>query len=150
LREGIMKHLFAALALVAGTLSAGELFAAPYGLASSISVYAGGAFMRQYSDSCYDGYEYYDCGYYRSDTYSGAEFGADAHLVMPGGLLIDLSAEHARVSDYGDAFLEQQFTVGLGYQGGIAQRGSWFVAGFYQHYRLGESYFGCDYSCNGW
>jgi hypothetical protein len=123
--------------------------APPEGPASTISVYAGGAFMRDYYDNC--GY-YDDCGGYydSSDTYSGPEFGADARIVMPVGLLLDLSAEHARVSDRGDTFLEQQFTAGLGYEGRIGRYSSWYVEGFYQYYRLGENFNGCDYSCNGW
>jgi hypothetical protein len=38
----------------------------------------------------------------------------------------------------------------LGYEGRIGRRSSWYVAGFYQYYRLGENVDGCDYSCNGW
>ncbi len=143
-----LAALFAFLALPFCVSPA--LAAAPDGPASSVEVYAGGAFMRQYYDDC--GY-YQGCGggyYDRSDTYSGPEFGADARFVFTSGLLIDLSAEHARVSDYGDAFLEQQFTAGLGYEGRIGRRSSWYVAGFYQYYRLGENVDGCDYSCNGW
>lgn len=119
--------------------------------ASTISIYAGGAFMHQYSEDCYYD-DYYGCsGYYHSsDTYGGPEFGADARIVLPSGFLIDLGAEHARVSDNGDAFLEQQLTAGLGYEGSIGRSGSWYVAGFYQFYRLGEDFYGCDYSCNGW
>ena len=84
--------------------------APPEGPASEISVYAGGAFMREYYDDC--GYYYDYCnGYDRSDTYSGPEFGVDARIVLQSGFLVDLSAEHARVSDYGDAFLEQQLTT---------------------------------------
>ena len=117
---------------------------------SSISVYAGGAFMSQYYDNCgyYSGY----CdGYYsRSNTYSGPEFGVDARFVMSSGFLFDLSAEHARVSDYGDTFLEQQFTAGLGFEGRMGRRSRWYAEGFYQYYRLGEDFNGCNYSCNGW
>jgi hypothetical protein len=123
--------------------------APPEGPASEISVYAGGAFMREYYDDC--GYYYDYCnGYDRSDTYSGPEFGVDARIVLQSGFLVDLSAEHARVSDYGDAFLEQQLTAGLGYEGRIGRRASWYAEGFYQYYRLGENFMGCDYSCNGW
>jgi hypothetical protein len=146
-----MKKLAAPFALVATLFSLNPAMAAPpESPASSISVYAGGAFMRQYYDGC--GYYYDYCsGYYdRSDTYSGPEFGVDARIVMPSGFLFDLSAEHARVSDYGDAFLEQQFTAGLGYEGRIGRRARWYAEGFYQYYRLGEDFKGCDYSCNGW
>ena len=145
-----MKKLAALFTMVA-TLSLWNpaVAAPPDGPANSISVYAGGAFMREYYDNC--GY-YDDCdGYYdRSDTYSGPEFGLDARFVLPSGLLFDLSVEHARVSDNGDAFLEQQFTAGLGYEGRIGRHSSWYVEGFYQYYRLGEDFGGCDYSCNGW
>jgi len=146
-----MKILAALFALVATLLSLSPAVAAPpEGPASSISVYAGGAFMRQYYDDC--GYYYDYCsGYYdRSNTYSGPEFGVDARIVTSSGFLFDLSAEHARVSDYGDAFLEQQFTAGLGYEGRIGGRARWYAEGFYQYYRLGEDFNGCDYSCNGW
>jgi len=106
--------------------------------------------MRQYHDDC--GYYYDDCGgyYNRSDTYSGPEFGVDARIVTSSGFLLDLSAEHARVSDYGDTFLEQQFTAGLGYEGRAGHRMRWYAEGFYQYYRLGEDFNGCNYSCNGW
>jgi len=147
-----MKKLAALFALASTLFSLDCAMAAPPdGPASSISVYAGGAFMRQYSNDC-GNYDYDDCdGYYdRSDTYSGPEFGADARIVMASGLLFDLSAEHARVSDHGDAFLEQQFTAGLGYEGRIGRFSSWYVEGFYQYYRLGEDFDGCNYSCNGW
>jgi hypothetical protein len=124
--------------------------AAPDGPASSISVYAGGAFMREYYDDC--GSYYNDCGGYydRSNTYSGVEFGMDGRVVTPVGILVDVGVEHARVSDFGDAFLEQQLTAGLGYEGRIGRRSSWYAEGFYQYYRLGEDFNGCDYSCNGW
>jgi len=123
--------------------------APPDSPASSISVYAGGAFMSEYYDDC--GYYSDDCGYNRrSDIYSGPEFGADARIVMSSGLLIDLSVEHARVTDYGDTFLEQQLTAGLGYEGRIGRRASWYAEGFYQFYRLGEDVNRCNYSCNGW
>jgi hypothetical protein len=134
-----MKKLAALFALVVPLLSLNPAMAAPpEGPASLISVYAGGAFMRQYYDGCgyyYDycsGYYYDYCsGYYdRSDTYSGPEFGVDARIVTPSGFLFDLSAEHARVSDSGDAFLEQQFTAGLGYEGRIAGRARWYAEGF--------------------
>src|SRR5258707_5729058 len=140
--------LFAVVAPVSSWSPA--VAAPPEGPASSISVYAGGAFMRQYYDDC--GYYYDYCsGYYdRSNTYSGPEFGVDARIVTSSGFLFDLSAEHARVSDYGDAFLEQQFTAGLGYEGRIGGRARWYAEGFYQYYRLGEDFNGCDYSCNGW
>jgi hypothetical protein len=135
-----MKRFAWLCALVAASCLSPAMAAAPDGPASSISVYAGGAFMREYCD-----------GYYsRSDTYSGAELGADARIVLPSGFLIDLSAEHARVSDYGDAFLEQQLTAGLGYEGRIGRRASWYAEAFYQFYRLGEDFDGCSYSCNGW
>jgi hypothetical protein len=146
-----MKRLAAPFALVATLFSLTSAMAAPSEApASSVSVYAGGAFMRQYYDNC--GYDSYDCGgyYNRSDTYSGPEFGVDARIVTSSGFLFDLSAEHARVSDYGDAFLEQQFTAGLGYEGGIGYRMRWYAEGFYQYYRLGEDFNGCNYSCNGW
>ena len=146
-----MKKPTALFALVATLFSLSPAMAvAPEGPASSISVYAGGAFMRQYYDDC--GYYSDFCnGYYdRSDTYSGAEFGVDSRIVASSGFLIDLSAEHARVSDFGDAFLEQQFTAGLGYEGRIGWRAGWYAEGFYQYYRLGEDFNGCNYSCNGW
>ena len=146
-----MKKLAALFALVVPLFSLNPAMAAPpEGPASVISVYAGGAFMRQYYDGC--GYYYDYCsGYYdRSDTYSGPEFGVDARIVTPSGFLFDLSAEHARVSDYGDAFLEQQFTAGLGYEGRLGGGARWYAEGFYQYYRLGEDFNGCDYSCNGW
>ena len=148
-----MKRLAALFALVTALFSLSPAMAAPpEGPASSISVYAGGAFMREYYDDC-GGY-YDNCGgggyYNRSDTYSGPEFGADVRIVTSSGFLVDLSAEHARVSDYGDAFLEQQLTAGLGYEGSIGRRSSWYAEGFYQYYRLGEDFDGCDYSCNGW
>ena len=145
-----MKRVAALSALVFTLLSFGPAVAAsPEGPTGSISVYAGGAFMRQYYDDC--GYYSDFCsGYYdRSDTYSGAEFGVDARIVTSSGFLFDLSAEHARVSDYGDAFLEQQFTAGLGYEGRFG-RARWYAEGFYQYYRLGEDFDGCTYSCNGW
>lgn len=149
-----MKNILAALAAFAALLFAAHSpAAAPDGLASSVSVYAGGAFMRQYSNDCGGYYgDYYYCGPYvhSSDTYSGPEFGVDARIVMPVGLLFDLTAEHARVSDNGDAFKEQQFTAGVGYEGRIGLRASWYVAGFYQRYQLAEGFYGCDYSCNGW
>ena len=146
-----MKKLAAPFTLVATLFSFGPAMATPPDApASSISVYAGGAFMRQYYDDC--GYYSNDCGGYydRSDTYSGAEFGVDARIVTSSGFLVDLSAEHARVSDYGDAFLEQQVTAGLGYEGRIGRGMRWYAAGFYQSYRLGEDFNGCSYSCNGW
>jgi hypothetical protein len=146
-----MKQLHALRALVLTAFSVSPAIAAPPdGPASSISVYAGGAFMSEYYDDC--GYYSDDCGgyYHRSDTYSGPEFGADARIVVSSGLLIDLSVEHARVTDYGDTFLEQQLTAGLGYEGRIGRRASWYAEGFYQFYRLGEDFNGCDYSCNGW
>jgi hypothetical protein len=74
----------------------------------------------------------------------------DARIVTPSGLMFDLSAEHARVTDYGGAFLEQQLTAGVGYEGRIGRRSSWYAEGFYQYYRLGEDVNGCNYSCNGW
>jgi hypothetical protein len=122
------------------------------GPSSTIAVYAGGAFMRQYSRYDYydDGYRY-DDGYYRSsDTYSGTDFGFDARYVAPMGLLLEVTGEQARVSDFGDALKEQQFTAGMGFAGRIGRRTSWYAEGFYQHYRLGEDVAGCDYSCNGW
>jgi hypothetical protein len=146
-----MKKLAALFALVTTVFSLSPAVAAPPdGPASSISVYAGGAFMREYYDDCGSGYN--DCGGYydRSDTYSGPEFGVDARIVMSSGFLFDLSAEHARVSDYGDVFLEQQLTAGLGYEGRMGRRASWYAEGFYQYYRLGEDFDGCNYSCNGW
>jgi hypothetical protein len=146
-----MKKIAALLCLV-GTLSAlsPAMAAPPDGPASSVSVYAGGAFMSEYYDDC-GYYSDYCNGYHnRSDTYSGPEFGADARIVLSSGFLIDLSAEHARVTDYGDAFLEQQLTAGLGYEGRIGRRASWYAEGFYQYYRLGEDFNGCSYSCNGW
>jgi hypothetical protein len=145
-----MNKLAALLALVATLFSLSPAVAAPpEGPASSISVYAGGAFMRQYYDDC--GYYSDFCGSYdRSDTYSGPEFGIDARIVTSSGFLFDLSAEHARVSDYGDTFLEQQFTAGLGYEGRMGRRSRWYAEGFYQYYRLGEDFNGCNYSCNGW
>jgi hypothetical protein len=147
-----MNKLAALFALTSTVLTLRPAMAAPPdGPASSVSVYAGGAFMREYSDDC--GYNYCggDGGYYdRSDTYTGPEFGVDARIVMSSGFLVDLSAEHARVSDYGDAFLEQQLTAGLGYEGRIGRRSSWYAEGFYQYYRLGENFNGCDYTCNGW
>ena len=146
-----MKRLAALFCLVATLNFANPAMAAPPdGPASSISVYAGGAFMSEYYDDC--GYYSDDCGgyYSRSDTYSGPEFGADARIVLSSGFLIDLSAEHARVADYGDAFLEQQLTAGLGYEGRIGRRSSWYAEGFYQYYRLGEDFNGCGYGCNGW
>jgi hypothetical protein len=146
-----MKKLAGLSALVVTLFSLRPAIAAlPESPAGSISVYAGGAFMRQYYDDC-GYYSDYCGGYYdRSDTYSGPEFGADARIVTPSGLLFDLSAEHARVSDYGDAFLEQQFTAGLGYEGRMARGARWYAEGFYQYYRLGEDFNGCTYSCNGW
>jgi hypothetical protein len=146
-----MKKLAALFALAATMFSWSSVMAAPPdGPASTISLYAGGAFMSEYYDDC-GYYSDYCNGYYnRSDTYSGPEFGADARIVFPSGFLIDLSAEHARVSDYGDAFLEQQLTAGLGYEGRIGRRASWYAEGFYQVYRLGEDFNGCSYSCNGW
>jgi hypothetical protein len=146
-----MKKLAALLALLATLLSFNRAMAAPpEGPASSISAYAGGAFMREYYDDC--GYDYESCGGYydRSDNYSGPEFGVDARIVMPSGILVDVSAEYARVSDYGDTFLEQQLTAGLGYESRIGRRSSWYAEGFYQYYRLGEDFNGCGYSCNGW
>lgn len=141
-----MKSLALILATGAALLSGLSAHAAD----SVISLYAGGAFMRDYQDSCGDGY-YYDCGpYYSSDTYSGPEFGVDARFVVSGGLLFEFTGEQARVSDLGDAYLEQQFTAGLGYQGHIGRRSSWFAEGFYQRYRIGENFQGCDYSCFGW
>jgi hypothetical protein len=150
--EGPMKKLAVLLVLVATLFYLRPAMAtAPEGPASSISVYAGGAFMREYYDDCGYYSDYCDDGYYhRSDTYSGPEFGVDARIVLPSGFLIDLSAEHARVTDYGDAFLEQQLTAGLGYESRIGRRASWYVEGFYQFYRLGEDFMGCSYSCNGW
>jgi hypothetical protein len=77
-----MKKLAALFALVATLFSLSPAVAAPpEGPASSISVYAGGAFMRQYYDDC--GYYSDYCGghYDRSDTYSGPEFGVDARIV---------------------------------------------------------------------
>src|SRR5471030_3120250 len=98
-----MKKPAAFFALVATLFSLNPAMAAALDPASSISVYAGGAFMRQYYDDC-GYYSNYCGGYYdRSDTYSGAEFGVDARIVTSTGLLFDLSAEHARVSDSGDA-----------------------------------------------
>jgi hypothetical protein len=146
-----MKKFAALFALLAIPLCLSPAMAAPPdGPASSISVYAGGAFMSEYYDDC-GYYSDYCNGYYnRSDTYSGPEFGADARIVTSSGFLIDLSAEHARVTDYGDAFLEQQLTAGLGYEGRIGRRSSWYAEGFYQFYRLGEDFNGCGYSCNGW
>jgi hypothetical protein len=146
-----MKTIASLSALVAMLFSVSPVMSAsPEGPASSISVYAGGAFMRQYYDDC--GYYSDDCGGYydRSDTYSGAEFGVDARIVTSAGILFDLSAEHARVSDYGDAFLEQQVTAGVGYQGRMGRGAHWYAEGFYQYYRLGEDFDGCTYSCNGW
>jgi hypothetical protein len=133
--------------------------APPDAPASEVAIYGGGAFLRQYSGGGYDygngnGYGYgYDYGgpYYRaSDTYSGVELGFDARVALPLGLLIDLSGEQARVSDNGDAFKEQQLTAGVGYTGRIGRRSSWYAEGFYEHYRLGEDFDGCSYSCNGW
>jgi hypothetical protein len=145
-----MKKLNALFALVAMPVFLGPAMGAPPdGPASSVAVYAGGAFMSEYYDGC-GYYSNYCGGYNRSDTYSGPEFGIDARLVLPIGFLIDLSAEHARVSDNGDAFLEQQFTAGVGYEARMGRRASWYAEGFYQYYRLGENYMGCDYSCNGW
>jgi hypothetical protein len=146
-----MKKLAVLFALVAAPFSSSPAMAAPTeGPAGSISVYAGGAFMRQYYDDC-GYYSDYCGGYYdRSNTYSGPEFGLDARIVTSSGFLFDLSAEHARVTDYGDAFLEQQFTAGLGYEGRISRRARWYAEGFYQYYRLGEDFNGCTYSCNGW
>jgi hypothetical protein len=111
-----MKKLAALSAVMVTLFPIGPAIAAPpEGPASSVSVYAGGAFMRQYYDDC-GYYSDYCGGYYdRSDTYSGPEFGVDARIVTPSGFLFDLSAEHARVSNHGDAFLEQQFTAGLVY-----------------------------------
>ena len=145
-----MKKFAALAALVVTLFFCGQAMAAsPDGPASSISIYAGGAFMRQYYDDC-GYYSDYCGGYYdRSDTYSGPEFGADARIVASSGFLLDLSAEHARVSDYGDAFLEQQFTAGVGYESRFG-RARWYAEGFYQYYRLGEDFNGCTYSCNGW
>lgn len=146
-----MKKLAALFALAATLFSFNPAMAAPPdGPASSVSVYAGGAFVRQYYDDC--GYYYAYCGGYydRSNTYSGPELGMDARIVVSSGFMFDLSAEHARVSDYGDTFLEQQFTVGLGYEGRMGGRARWYAEGFYQYYRLGEDFNGCDYSCNGW
>lgn len=142
---------FAALFSIVATLFpwSPSLAAPPEGPASSVSVYAGGAFMSEYFDQCGDYSDYCD-GYDRSNTYSGPEFGVDARIVMQSGFLIDLSAEHARVSDSGDAFLEQQATAGLGYEGHIGRRASWYAEGLYQYYRLGENFMGCGYSCNGW
>jgi hypothetical protein len=145
-----MKKLNALFALMAMLFALNPAVAAlPDGPASSISVYAGGAFMSEYYDGC-GGYSNYCGGYDRSDTYSGPEFGVDARIVIPSGFLIDLSAEHARVADNGDAFLEQQLTAGLGYESRIGRRASWYAEGFYQYYRLGENFLGCSYSCNGW
>jgi hypothetical protein len=146
-----MKRLALLIVLAATPFSLSPVMAAPLDLpASSISVYAGGAFMREYYDDC-GYYSDYCGGYYdRSDTYSGPEFGVDARIVTSSGFLFDVSAEHARVADYGDAFLEQQFTAGLGYEGGIGRRSRWYAEGFYQYYQLGENFNGCDYSCNGW
>lgn len=145
-----MKKLTALFALVAPLFSLNSTMAAPTeGPAGSISVYAGGAFVSQYYDDC-GYYSDYCGGYYdRSSTYSGPEFGLDARLVTSPGFLFDLSAEHARVSDYGDTFLEQQFTAGLGFEGHIGRRSRWYAEGFYQYYRLGEDFNGCNYSCNG-
>jgi hypothetical protein len=148
-----MKKLVALCALMALPFSWGSAMGAPPdGPANSISVYGGGAFMNQYYDDCGYGYGYGNCGGYydRSNTYSGPEFGVDARVVTSSGFLFDLSAEHARVSDQGDAFLEQQFTAGVGYEGRLGRRSSWYAEGFYQYYRLGENINGCDYSCNGW
>jgi len=147
-----MKKHAALFAFVATMFSfSPAMAAAPEGPASSISVYAGGAFMRQYYDDCGYYSDYYCGGYYdRSNTYSGPELGIDARIVMSSGFLFDLSAEHARVSDYGDTFLEQQLTAGLGFEGRMGRRASWYAEGFYQYYRLGEDFNGCNYSCNGW
>jgi hypothetical protein len=148
--EGLMKKLVALFTVFATLAGVGTVQAAPPdGPASTVSIYAGGAFMREYYDDCGD---FGDCGGYydRSDTYTGPEFGVDARIVLPSGILFDLSAEHARVSDYGDAFLEQQATAGIGYEGRIGRRSSWYAEGFYQYYRLGENFNGCSYSCNGW
>ncbi len=146
-----MKKPAALFTLVASLFSLSPVVAAPSDApASSISVYAGGAFMRQYYDNC-GYYSDYCSGYYnRSDTYSGPELGVDARIVTSSGFLFDLSAEHSRVSDYGDAFLEQQFTAGLGFEGRMGSRSRWYAEGFYQYYRLGEDFNGCSYSCNGW
>ena len=145
-----MKKLNALFALAAMPFFLRPAMGAPPdGPASSVAVYAGGAFMSEYYDGC-GYYSNYCGGYDRSDTYSGPEFGIDARFVSPSGLLMDLSAEHARVADNGDAFLEQQFTAGLGYEARLGRRASWYAEGFYQYYRLGENYLGCDYSCNGW
>jgi hypothetical protein len=146
-----MKKPAALFTLVASLFSLSPAVAAPSdGPAGSISVYAGGAFMRQYYDDC-GYYSGYCSGYYdRSDTYSGPELGVDARIVTSSGFLFDLGAEHSRVSDYGDAFLEQQFTAGLGFEGRMGSRSRWYAEGFYQYYRLGEDFNGCNYSCNGW
>jgi hypothetical protein len=53
-------------------------------------------------------------------------------------------------SDYRDAFLEEQFTAGLGYEGRISRRARWYAEGFYQHYRLGEDFNDCNYTCKAW
>src|ERR1700761_1437328 len=144
--ERSMKKLNALLGLLAMSMFMRPAMAAlPEGPASSISAYAGGAFMSEYYDGC-GYYSNYCGGYDRSDTYSGPEFGIDAHIVVASGFLIDLSAEHARVADHGDAFLEQQLTAGLGYQARIGRRASWYAEGFYQYYRLGEDFMGCNYS----
>jgi hypothetical protein len=119
--------------------------ASPDGPESSISVSAGGAFMRQY-DNC--DYYFDDCR--RSDTYSGPELGVDARIVAPAGFLFDLGAEHARVADHDDAVLEQQVIAGVGYEGRLSHHARWYAEGFYQYYRLGEDFSGCSYSCNGW
>jgi hypothetical protein len=146
-----MKKPAALFVLVATLFFLNTAMAAPpESPAGSISVYGGGAFMRQYYDDC-GYYSSYCSGYYdRSDNYSGPELGLDARIVTSSGILFDLSAEHARVADYGDAFLEQQFTAGLGFEGHIGPRSRWYAEGFYQYYRLGEDFDGCNYSCNGW
>jgi hypothetical protein len=146
-----MKKFAVLFALVAAPFSLSPALAGtPEGSSGTISVYAGGAFMRQYYDDC--GYYANDCsGYYdRSNTYTGPEFGVDARIITSSGLLFDLSAEHARVADYGDAFLEQQFTAGVGYEGRVGRGSRWYAEGFYQYYQLGEDFNGCNYSCNGW
>ena len=84
-----MKKLNALFALLAMPLfQMPAMGAPPDGPASSIAVYAGGAFMREYFDGC--GYYSNFCGgYNQSDTYSGPEFGIDASFVLPAGFLID-------------------------------------------------------------
>ncbi len=152
-----MKTVLMLLAAACATVATARVEGAPTdGPTSIISIYGGGAFIRQYSGASYDdghgyGYDYGYSPYYRvSNTYSGSEFGFEARIVMPLGFLLDVTGEQARVSNHGDAYKEQQLTAGLGYTARIGSRSSWSAEAFYQHYRLGEDYAGCDYSCNGW